>query len=138
MLLFSIGLIKIFYEQLIFTNISRIPEENEINKRNTLINISSLQNIFEINGWYTIYNDLFWYLLANFGISFFSVETKATSNFPKYLAHNCSTVTFISADTPSSISSFVKPIKTKLYNSQDVHLLSTSMQENILLIINQI
>lgn len=68
------------------------------------------------------------YLLVNLGIDFFLVEINATSSLPKYVAHNCNIVNFISDGTPSSISSFVKPIKTKLYNSHEVH--PTSLPNN--------
>lgn len=61
------------------------------------------------------------YLLANFGKHFFLVDINATSILPKYVAHNCNIVNFISDGIPSSINSFVNPIKTKLYNSHDVH-----------------
>lgn len=71
---------------------------------------------------------LFLYLLANLGIDFLLVEINATSSLPKYVAHNCNTVNFILDGTPSSINSSVKPIKTKLYNSHEVH--PTSLPNN--------
>ena len=52
---------------------------------------------------------------------FLLVEINATSRLPRYVAHNCNIVNFISGETPRSISSFVRPIKTKLYNSHEVH-----------------